>query len=109
MFKQMIQGFEQFLINCSSVFSLRYSILLFTLFFVETEFFKIFSKAEAKTTSGKPPFTLLQHLDDQKEVLHGYEARALRFIVIDHIRDMRTIAVSLPSRSVSDAQLLVRR
>lgn len=80
MFKQMIQGFEQFLINCSSVFSLRYSILLFTLFFVETELSKIFSKAEAKTTSGKPPFTLLQHLDDQKEVLHGYEARALRYI-----------------------------
>ncbi|XP_057379821.2 uncharacterized protein LOC130702174 [Daphnia carinata] len=56
----MIQEFEQFLINCSSVFSL--------------------SKADAKTTSAKQPFTLLQHLDDQKEVLHGYEARALRYI-----------------------------
>nr|CAH0105181.1 unnamed protein product [Daphnia galeata] len=56
----MIQEFEQFLLNCSSVFST--------------------SKTDVKNSSAKQPFTLMQHLEDQKEVLHGYEARALRYI-----------------------------
>ncbi|XP_046458132.1 protein tyrosine phosphatase domain-containing protein 1-like isoform X2 [Daphnia pulex] len=56
----MIQEFEQFLINCFSVFST--------------------SKADVKNSSAKHPFTLSHHLEDQKEVLHGYEARALRYI-----------------------------
>lgn len=39
-----------------------------------------FSKADVKNSSAKHPFTLSHHLEDQKEVLHGYEARALRYI-----------------------------
>lgn len=37
-------------------------------------------KGDAKNSSNKQPFTLRHHLEDQKEILHGYEARALRYI-----------------------------
>ena len=80
----MIQEFEQILLNCSSVYSTRFKknfpMTFLNFFFNEIDYETFFSKTDVKNSSAKQPFTLMQHLEDQKEVLHGYEARALRYI-----------------------------